>query len=65
MGTITKALSVHGIMCLFEILQIELRHNIRGDIMLYPGYIPNVEPCVLHYGLKFEIGDWHFSKAEW
>lgn len=65
MGAITKALSVHGIMCSFETLQIELRHNIRGDIMLYPGYIPNVEPCVLHYGLKFEIGDWHFSKAEW
>ncbi|CAK9212866.1 unnamed protein product [Sphagnum troendelagicum] len=49
----------------FGAAEIELRHNIRGDIMLYPGYIPNVEPCVLHYGLKFEIGDWHFSKAEW
>lgn len=33
--------------------------------MLYPGYEPNTPPRVLHYGLKFSVGDWHFDKSEW
>lgn len=33
--------------------------------MMYPGYIPNMRPRLLHYGLKFSVGDWHFDKAEW
>lgn len=33
--------------------------------MLYPGYIPQVEPCVLHYGLEFSVGNWSFDKANW
>lgn len=33
--------------------------------MLYPGYEPNTPPRVLHYGLKFNVGGWHFDKSEW
>lgn len=33
--------------------------------MLYPGYIPQTPPRLLHYGLKFSVSDWHFDKQEW
>ena len=34
--------------------------------MLYPGYVPSWgPPRLLHYGLHFKVGDWHFDKAEW
>ena len=34
--------------------------------MLYPGYVPHWgPPRLLHYGLHFKVGDWHFEKAEW
>lgn len=44
-----------------------MRHRIRDDIMLYPGYIPTpgTEPRVLHYGLEFGVGNWKFDKAVW
>jgi hypothetical protein len=32
---------------------------------MYPGYEPNTPPRLLHYGLKFSVGDWHFDKQEW
>ncbi|XP_002970675.2 peptidyl serine alpha-galactosyltransferase isoform X1 [Selaginella moellendorffii] len=51
----------------FGAAEIELRHRIRDDIMLYPGYVPQEgsEPRVLHYGLEFSVGDWKFDKADW
>lgn len=33
--------------------------------MLYPGYIPQTPPRLLHYGLKFSVSDWYFDKQEW
>lgn len=33
--------------------------------MMYPGYKPFTPPRVLHYGLRFNVGNWHFDKAEW
>ncbi|MCI62765.1 hypothetical protein A2U01_0084022, partial [Trifolium medium] len=34
--------------------------------MIYPGYAPRegVEPVLLHYGLRFSVGNWSFSKAD-
>lgn len=34
--------------------------------MIYPGYAPQegVEPILLHYGLRFSVGNWSFSKAD-
>nr|PNR58321.1 hypothetical protein PHYPA_005316 [Physcomitrium patens] len=49
----------------FGAAEINLKHKRRGDIMMYPGYEPNTPPRLLHYGLKFSVGDWHFDKAEW
>ena len=51
----------------FGAAEIYLRHRIRNDIMLYPGYIPTpgTEPRVLHYGLEFGVGNWKFDKAVW
>lgn len=51
----------------FGAAEIKLRHRIRSDLMLYPGYIPseNVDPRLLHYGLEFKVGNWRFDKAEW
>lgn len=51
----------------FGAAEINLRHRIRNDIMLYPGYIPipGTEPRVLHYGIEFGVGNWKFDKAVW
>jgi heme exporter protein D len=50
----------------FGAAEIKLRHLKRSDIMMYPGSsVPSFSPRVLHYGLKFEVGNWHFDKAEW
>lgn len=48
-------------------LQLNLRHIIKSDILIYPGYIPEpgVKYRVFHYGLKFSVGDWSFDKADW
>ncbi|KAG0581068.1 hypothetical protein KC19_4G222300 [Ceratodon purpureus] len=50
----------------FGAAEINLKHKRRSDIMLYPGYVPHWgPPRLLHYGLHFKVGDWHFEKAEW
>ncbi|KAI5056486.1 hypothetical protein GOP47_0028304 [Adiantum capillus-veneris] len=51
----------------FGAAELKLRHRIRNDIMLYPGYTPmkEAEPRVLHYGLEFSVGNWSFDKAKW
>lgn len=48
-------------------MQLNLRHKINSDILIYPGYIPEpgIEPRVFHYGLEFRVGDWSFDKANW
>jgi hypothetical protein len=48
-------------------MQINLRHIIRRDIMIYPGYVPlpGAKYKVFHYGLRFGVGDWSFDKADW
>lgn len=47
--------------------QVGLRHKINDTLMIYPGYIPldGVEPQLMHYGLKFDVGSWHFSKLDY
>jgi peptidyl serine alpha-galactosyltransferase len=44
-----------------------LRHIIRKDIMIYPGYVPlpGAKYKVFHYGLRFGVGNWSFDKADW
>lgn len=46
--------------------QVGLRHKINDNLMVYPGYAPRegVEPILLHYGLRFSVGNWSFSKAD-
>lgn len=48
-------------------LQLNLRHIIRRDILIYPGYVPEpgVKYKVFHYGLRFGVGNWSFDKADW
>ncbi|KAH7414868.1 hypothetical protein KP509_14G014900 [Ceratopteris richardii] len=50
----------------FGAAEVGLRHQIRNDLMIYPGYIPQegVHPLLMHYGLKFSVGSWSFSKAD-
>lgn len=51
----------------FGAAELNLRHIIKSDILIYPGYIPEpgVKYKVFHYGLKFSVGDWSFDKADW
>lgn len=51
----------------FAASELNLRHVIRDDILIYPGYVPvpGVNYRVLHYGLEFRVGDWSFDKAKW
>ncbi|RWR83767.1 peptidyl serine alpha-galactosyltransferase [Cinnamomum micranthum f. kanehirae] len=51
----------------FGAAELNLRHIINSDILIYPGYTPEpgVEPRVFHYGLEFKVGDWSFDKANW
>lgn len=48
-------------------LQLELRHLINREILIYPGYVPEpgVKYRVFHYGLEFKVGNWSFDKAKW
>lgn len=48
----------------FGAAECELRHQVNNDIMLYPGYEPNEDPKLLHYGLGFSVGGWSFGKSE-
>lgn len=52
---------------MFLSLQLELRHLITREILIYPGYIPEpgVKYRVFHYGLEFKVGNWSFDKADW
>ncbi|KAL4193592.1 hypothetical protein AMTRI_Chr06g200300 [Amborella trichopoda] len=51
----------------FGAAELNLRHRVDRDMLLYPGYIPNpgTEPRVFHYGLGFGVGNWSFDKAVW
>ncbi|XP_062206273.1 peptidyl serine alpha-galactosyltransferase-like [Phragmites australis] len=50
-----------------ELPSINLRHIIRRDIMIYPGYVPlpGAKYKVFYYGLRFGVGNWSFDKADW
>ncbi|KAK1270019.1 hypothetical protein QJS04_geneDACA014047 [Acorus gramineus] len=51
----------------FGAAELNLRHVIRKDILIYPGYVPEpgIEYKVFHYGLRFSVGNWSFDKADW
>ncbi|KAE8691610.1 hypothetical protein F3Y22_tig00110888pilonHSYRG00034 [Hibiscus syriacus] len=48
----------------FGAAEVGLRHKINDDLMIYPGYTPQlgVEPILLHYGLPFSVGNCSFAK---
>ncbi|KAG6549628.1 hypothetical protein Mapa_008606 [Marchantia paleacea] len=50
----------------FGAAEVGLRHKINDDLMIYPGYIPadDIEPFIMHYGLRFNVSSWYFDKAE-
>ncbi|CAM6129437.1 unnamed protein product [Calypogeia fissa] len=50
----------------FAAAEIGLRHQIDNDIMIYPGYIPgkDVDPLLMHYGIRFNVSSWYFAKSE-
>ncbi|RAL40944.1 hypothetical protein DM860_008642 [Cuscuta australis] len=51
----------------FGAAELNLRHVISHEILIYPGYIPypGVKYRVFHYGLEFRVGNWSFDKAQW
>lgn len=51
----------------FNVLQLNLRHVISDEILIYPGYVPKpgVNYRVFHYGLEYRVGKWSFDKANW
>ncbi|KAF3444514.1 hypothetical protein FNV43_RR14206 [Rhamnella rubrinervis] len=51
----------------FGAAELNLRHVISSEILIYPGYVPEpgVRYRVFHYGLEFSIGNWSFDKAKW
>ncbi|KAI8554682.1 hypothetical protein RHMOL_Rhmol05G0117500 [Rhododendron molle] len=51
----------------FGAAELNLRHIINGEILIYPGYVPQpgVKYRVFHYGLEFRVGNWSFDKANW
>ncbi|GLU11386.1 hypothetical protein SLE2022_281370 [Rubroshorea leprosula] len=51
----------------FGAAELQLRHLIHREILIYPGYIPEpgVNYRVFHYGLEFKVGNWSFDKANW
>ncbi|XP_074559576.1 peptidyl serine alpha-galactosyltransferase isoform X1 [Curcuma longa] len=51
----------------FGAAELNLRHIIRRDILIYPGYVPlpEIKYKVFHYGLRFGVGNWSFDKADW
>ncbi|KAL5057333.1 hypothetical protein RYX36_028937 [Vicia faba] len=50
----------------FGAAEVGLRHKINDNLMIYPGYPPRegVEPLLIHYGLRFSVGNWSFNKAD-
>ncbi|KAL6520181.1 Peptidyl serine alpha-galactosyltransferase [Orobanche minor] len=51
----------------FAAAEMNLRHVISNEILIYPGYVPvpGVSYRVFHYGLEFRVGNWSFDKAKW
>jgi hypothetical protein len=51
----------------FGAAELNLRHIINKEILIYPGYVPEpgVGYRVFHYGLEFKVGNWSFDKANW
>ncbi|KAK9271903.1 hypothetical protein L1049_002268 [Liquidambar formosana] len=51
----------------FGAAELNLRHLINSEILIYPGYVPEpgVNYRVFHYGLEFGVGNWSFDKANW
>lgn len=51
----------------FGAAELKLKHTISNEILIYPGYVPepNVKYRVFHYGLRFNVGNWSFDKADW
>ncbi|KAL8471171.1 hypothetical protein ACS0TY_028749 [Phlomoides rotata] len=51
----------------FAAAELNLRHVISNDVLIYPGYVPvpGVNYRVFHYGLEFRVGNWSFDKAKW
>ncbi|KAK8710271.1 hypothetical protein V6N13_145604 [Hibiscus sabdariffa] len=51
----------------FGAAELNLRHLISSEILIYPGYVPEpgVKYRVFHYGLEFKVGNWSFDKAKW
>ncbi|KAJ9135422.1 hypothetical protein P3X46_032608 [Hevea brasiliensis] len=51
----------------FGAAELQLRHLISREILIYPGYVPEsgVKYRVFHYGLEFKDGNWSFDKANW
>ncbi|KAK4846429.1 hypothetical protein QYF36_017119 [Acer negundo] len=51
----------------FGAAELNLRHLISREILIYPGYIPEpgVNYRVFHYGLEYVVGNWSFDKANW
>ncbi|CAI9111518.1 OLC1v1011761C1 [Oldenlandia corymbosa var. corymbosa] len=52
----------------FGAAELNLRHNINNEILIYPGYVPvpGVNYRIFHYGLEFRVGsNWSFDKANW
>ncbi|GAV88265.1 hypothetical protein CFOL_v3_31688 [Cephalotus follicularis] len=51
----------------FGAAELNLRHLINKEILIYPGYVPEpgVNYRVFHYGLGFTVGNWSFDKANW
>ncbi|XP_059641177.1 peptidyl serine alpha-galactosyltransferase [Cornus florida] len=51
----------------FGAAELNLRHLINSEILIYPGYVPEpgVKYRVFHYGLEFKVGNWSFDKANW
>ncbi|XP_070016417.1 peptidyl serine alpha-galactosyltransferase isoform X1 [Nicotiana sylvestris] len=51
----------------FGAAELNLRHVISDEILIYPGYVPapGVNYRVFHYGLEYRVGNWSFDKANW
>lgn len=51
----------------FGAAELQLRHLINREILIYPGYVPEtgVTYRVFHYGLEFRVGNWSFDKANY
>ena len=49
----------------FAAAEAGLTHVVHDDIMLFPGYPPDYEPSLLHYGLWCKAGDHSFNKLSY